>query len=68
MQRKKTKATQFEPEISFPSKNCFLDDRRPCSEKCRWRNDSTKDCRFLELFQFFVQAQFQGQQVDFTKG
>jgi len=55
-----------EDEIVFPSKNCFLDDRRPCSERCRWRNDSTKDCRFLELFQLFVQSQFQGQQVNFT--
>lgn len=53
-------------EITFPEKNCFIDERRPCSERCRWRNDKTEDCRLLELFQVFVQSQFQGQQVDFT--
>lgn len=62
----KEKQKNIENEfINFPSKNCFLDERRPCSERCRWRNDLTKDCRFLELLQLFVQSQFQGQQVQF---
>lgn len=62
----KEKKVEKEEPMEFPSKNCFLDDRRPCSEKCRWRNDKTKDCRFLELVQLFVQSQFQGQHTDFT--
>ena len=57
--------TEKEDLIEFPSKNCFLDERRPCSDRCRWRNDNTEDCRFLELVQLFVRSQFSGQQVEF---
>ena len=66
MSKEKKEEKKQEDEIVFPGKNCFIDERRPCSEKCRWRNDKTKDCRFLELMQLFVQSQFQDQHLDFS--